>query len=504
MGVGGSVGAGIFVIFGTAVQPTGPAVSVSFFLASFASVFSALCYAELAARIPISGSVYIYAYAAFGELLALLVGVNFMVDNHFSAALSIMSCANYLRGTVASEFSPGYFPSCLVLSLLFAVLLTGVLSVGVESGLKKANALLVFGKLTIVLIIIGMGSTKMHPENLLPFAPYGVMPVISTTSTCTYAFIGFGTVASAAEECVNPRRDLPIGIIVSLLICACLYVAFAIVLCGIVPFREISVEAPVVDAFGPKYANIPAVDALVDWGSVLGLLTTVLVGMYSQARVYLAMARDGLICSFFKRVSPSFGTPMRAQVLCGVLAAALLCCVPVKRIVRFLNIGTLSSYSVVCAGVLALRAERPGAAARASGMVLAVSTLASAVSSHAGPLFGTALLALVLLSWLPLLWQRYTVPLTFACPLCPLLPLLGITINGYMLSQCPWEAWLRLAVVTAVVCGLYVPHALRAVDSNDNSPAPEDSVSSSIIIEACAAGAPGAAAGAQVRHSATL
>jgi len=205
--------------------------------------------------------------------------------------------------------------------------------------MKKVNGVLVIVKVLIVVVIIAVGSLKMHTENLSPFFPYGFGPVAYTSTTCCFAYIGFGTVANAAEECVDPRRDLPIAITASLAICSALYIAFALVLCGIVPFRNIDPAAPVVDAFGPKYANVPWVAVLVDWGAIIGLYTTLLSGLYSQARMYLAMSRDGLICKALSVVSPRFGTPVRSQLLCGLISVVLAVCFPVNKLVRFLNIG---------------------------------------------------------------------------------------------------------------------------------------------------------------------
>lgn len=483
IGVGASVGSGIFVIVGAAVQPTGPAVCISFAFAAVSSIFSALGYAELAARIPESGSVYLYAYVAFGEFVALLFGLNVMVDYHFGAALGVLSCGSYLRDTLLGYFGhDASVPDARILAVLLVALLTATLCVGVEEGMKKINGLLVSVKVTIVVIIIAAGLSRMHGDNLAPFAPFGMWPVLSTSTTCCFAYIGFGTVANAAEECVNPRRDLPIGIIVSLAICSALYIAFALVLCGIVPFRNIDPEAPVADAFGPKYANIPWVLQLVDWGAIIGLYTTLLSGLYSQARMYLAMSRDGLITRSLSIISPRFGTPLRSQVLCGLIAAVLAICFPVKNLVRFLNIGVLLSYTVVCAGVLVLRAEKPGSTAGCCTVLTVATVAAGALVEVVGrapggpvPQVLCAIFILVgLAACYPLCRQRYTVPETFACPLCPVLPVLGVAINGYLLAQCHWEAWARLAGTTVFIILIYVVRVLRAVRSGGNGAAPCD------------------------------
>mmetsp|Transcript_91998 Transcript_91998/g.192349 ORF Transcript_91998/g.192349 Transcript_91998/m.192349 type:complete len:592 (+) Transcript_91998:129-1904(+) len=465
IGVGSSVGSGIFVIVGSAVKPTGPAVCLSFLGAAISSIFSALCYAELAARIPESGSVYLYAYVAFGEFIALLFGLNVLVDYHFGAAMSVLSCGTYLEKTLLGYFGASSpVPSAKVLAASLTAILTLTLCLGVEEGMKKVNGALVTAKVVIVLIIIVVGSTKMEVENLEPFFPYGVSPVLSTSTMCCFAYIGFGTVANAAEECIRPRRDLPIAIVGSLGICALLYVAFALVLCGLVPFLEMDKDAPVTDAFGPKYANIPWVNALVDWGAIIGLYTTLLSGLYSQARMYLAMSRDGLITRHLGRISTRFGTPVISQVTCGLLAALLAIFLDVESLSMYLTIGVLLSYTIVCAGVLVLRAEKPQTTVVCStGLTVASVGMAVALSvpwtfDHGGVVQAVVVSVLgiaVLASSGPLLCQKYSTPTSFACPLTPLLPMIGILLNGFLLAQCHWQAWVRLAGTTVLVMLVY-------------------------------------------------
>lgn len=467
IGVGASVGAGIFVITGVAAVPTGPAVCFSFLLAGISSIFSALCYAELSARIPVSGSVYLYAFVAFGEFVAVLIGLNVLVDYHVGAAVNVASCAMYLRNTLLLMFPHIWLPSSEVISIVLVLLLTCILSFGVENSLKRVNGLLVFGKVGIVLLVIIVGCTKVETSNLSPMFPYGVGPVLSMSATCSFSYIGFGTVTNAAEECIDPHRDLPIGITVSLLICALLYIAFSIVLVGIIPYYEINPEAPAEDAFGPHYANIPWALMLVNWGAVIGLFTTLLTGLYSQARIYLAMARDDLFFHLFEHVSPTLGTPIYAQWLCGIIAA-VLACVEVQKLALFLSIGVLLSYTVVCAGVLVLRSDDPPKAASWSAVVTLFAVAASLASSYISWENYAAMVATIIFTllafgcWSPFYRFNYSRPTTFACPGCPSIPLLGLTINGYLLSQCHWQAWLRLALTSLIILGAY---ALRVRDA---------------------------------------
>jgi len=465
IGVGASVGSGIFVIVGVAVKPVGPAVAISFALAAFSSIFSAYCYAELASRVPVTGSICLYAHFAFGELIALIFGLNFLVDSHISAALGSLTCATYLRKTLVNIFHFEGIPSPNVLAVLILASVTCTLVGGVDKGLKKANSTLVFLKVSIVLIIILIGSTKMEVENLEPFMPNGFTPVLAMTSTCTFSYIGFGTVATAAEECVNPRRDLPIGILISLAICGVLYVAFSLVLCGIVPFQEIDAAAPVDDAFSPRYADLPWVRLLVNIGAVAGVYTTLLTGMYSQGRMYLSMSRDGLLGKYLSDISERFNTPVRAQVMVGAVASVLSLCGGIQGLVHFINVGVLAAYTVVCAGVLVMRADKSGTAAAGSAVTTVVTITGSvlaprlcelpALSGYHPLVYGGTVLA-VLLCWTPMLTMQYSVPkAAFACPLCPWVPLIGITLNGFLLSQCYWQAWVRIGATTLLIMLAY-------------------------------------------------
>jgi len=490
LGVGATVGSAIYSIAGVAAKPTGPAVCLSFFVAACSSIFPALCYAELATKISESGSVYLYAYTAFGELPAIVFALNLLVDFHFGAALGALSMAEYLHKTLQLELGRGiWLPQPAALCVPLLAILTGTLCVGVEYGLKRVNGMLVLLKLVILAAIILAGLTRLHMSNLRPFAPFGMAPVLSMSTTCTFAYIGFGVVANASEECVDPGRAVPFGIVASLVICALLYVTFSLVLCSIVPFRELNEDAPVSNAFGPRYANMPWVCIIVDWGAIVGLCTTLLAGMYSQARIYLALARDGMVPRWLSLVSPTFGTPVRLQIFCGLIATALAVSLPLRQLVNFLNIGSLSSYTVACSSVLTLRAVRPGRVAAGSILVAGTSLIAACTwpllfhtAQGFGPWATVALLvflaAVVVASWLPLWCENYSMPVqdtstgsaSFTCPCCPLLPLLGITMNGYLMSQCHWEAWLRLLLTTvAVVLGylLRVRHKMVQVTCSE-------------------------------------
>jgi len=476
LGIGACVGAGIFIIIGAAVQPTGPAVVISFLLAALGCTFSALCYAELAARLPVSGSVYLYAYTAFGELVAVLCTLNLLVDYHVGAALAAVSTAAYLRSSFAGV-ADSYLPPMELIAASVLATVTASLCFGIDKGLRRVNGVLVAAKIAILVIIIAAGSGEVKWDNLQPFAPFGLAPVAAMAAMCSYSYIGFDVVACAAEECQQPNRDIPLGIISTLFICALLYAGLSLVVCGVVPYHQLDIHVPLATAFGPQHAQMPWINRLVNVGAIVAFITALLGGCYSQARIYLSVSRDGLFFPFFNSISTATGTPIRAQVLCGTLATVLAVTLPLEKLVRFLNIGVLASYSVVCAGVLVLRSTRPADTAVKAGLVSVTSVVSSVVAAHFEhfcsmvipslaverytPHVTAATVAMVALSWWPVLQGRYEVPSSFGCPLCPFVPLLGMTMNGYMLAQCHWEAWARFGVTTVMVVLIYAVKVQR-------------------------------------------
>jgi len=313
-----------------------------------------------------------------------------------------------------------------------------------------------------------VGLMHFQPEHIEPFMPFGLGATFSTATACSFAYVGFDAVANAAEECSNPRRDLPIGIAASLAIFAMLYITFAVALCGVVPFQQLGPEytkTPVSFAFDPGHANVPWVASVVRWGAFFGVLTALITGTYCQARMYLSIARDGLWFSAFTRINDTFGTPINATLWCCGLMAVMAVLFPGERLLNMLNIGVLSSYSIVCSSVLTLRADNPKAAVLGGFGVITIVIVAGGLQS-AGYLDEVWAMLLagvaILVSWVPVLpfMRSYSMPEnTFACPLCPYVPLIGLTLNGYMLSQCHREAWARFGTVTFVMILIY---AIRA------------------------------------------
>jgi len=472
LGVGASIGAGIFVFTGIAAKQAGPAVSLSFLLAAAICVPNALAYAELSSRFPESGSAYLYAYLVFGEVVAVVAGVNLLIDYHVGAASIARSLVGYLarlcqdlgvglpRWLVAVELPGVEFVSFSVLAPLILLAITLVLVRGVQESTSVSNALTVL-KMLIVLLVIGAGLTVSDFENLTPFAPEGAHAVIETSALVFFAYIGFDAVSNTAEECIHPRRDLPFGIIASLLICAALYMGVTLVLCSVVPYGEIDEDAPLTSAF--QGHGMYWIKLVVDTGAVIGLSTTLLVGLYSQARIYLGIARDGLLPKALAVVDLRSGTPTAAQFLCFVVAGVLAFFFDVKRLSSVLSIGIMFVYTTVCAAVLYLRVD-PGEKPMLTPLVSLVGVFAAASgfgSRYEAPSVviytcgGTAVLSLMILCC-RLSFTNPTDTNVFACPWVPLLPALGVAFNLFMMAQLAWEAWVRLVVVTAIVLGAYV------------------------------------------------
>ncbi|MCO5579811.1 hypothetical protein L7F22_033673 [Adiantum nelumboides] len=296
IGIGASIGAGIFVVTGTIANDTGPGVTVSFALAGLACVANALCYAELASRFPaLVGGAYLYAYSAFNELVAFMVFCQLMLDYHIGAASITRSLAGYLvnvleliptlSGQIPVWFGPGGktvlggFFSINVLAPIILLILTFILSQGVRES-AVVNAVMTVTKVVIVLVVIVLGAFEVDTSNWTPFAPNGVPAIVTGATVAYFAYVGFDAVANSAEESRRPKRDLPIGILVSLVTCAALYVAVCLVITGMVPYQNLSGDAPLAEAFTER--GLPFITALISIGAVAGLTTTVLVGLYVQ------------------------------------------------------------------------------------------------------------------------------------------------------------------------------------------------------------------------------
>ena len=387
LGIGEIIGAGIFVISGTAAADhAGPAVLISFVIAGLGCLFSGLCYAEFASLIPESGSSYTYAYATMGRFMAWFIGWNMVLEYLVSASTVGVGWSGYfvsLLGNVGMEFpaafanapiaGPGFnelhFTGAIV-NLPAVALIVG-LSVVLVIGVRESagfNNVMVLIKTTIVVLVILFGLPYVRAANLTPFVPantgewghFGTSGILAASGLIYFAYIGFESVSVAAQEARDARRDIPIGILGSLLICTVLYIGMAVVMVGITDWRTLNVPNPVSFAVG----RIPALRWLVipvDIGALAGLATVTFVALYGQSRVFYAMARDGFLPPLFSNIHPRFRTPVRGTVLTSVVAAGLAAIFPLDILADLVSIGTLLAFVVVCVGIMILRISAPHA-----------------------------------------------------------------------------------------------------------------------------------------------
>jgi basic amino acid/polyamine antiporter, APA family len=437
LGVGAIIGTGIFVLTGIAAHDkVGPALTLSFVVAGAACIFAALCYAEFASMVPVAGSAYTYAYATLGELFAWIIGWDLVLEYAVGSATVAHGWSHYFQDFIGIlgiklphvftnapfDFNPatGRLAATGTIIDLPALVIAGMITIVLVIGIRESasfNAAMVIVKLVIVLFVIVVGAFYVDPRNWQPFAPYGYtglsffghtllgetgrggepLGMLAGAATIFFAYIGFDSVSTHAEEARNPRRDVPIGIVVSLILCTVLYIAVAAVLTGMVPYDKINIDAPVSDAF--KQVGLPWAQFLISLGALTGITSVLLVLMLSQPRVLLAMARDGLVpSSFFGAVHERFRTPWKSTILTGVFVGSMGALVPLRILAELVNIGTLLAFVIVCAAVLIMRRTHPEA-------------------------------------------DR-----PFRCPLVPLVPILGIAFCLLLMFSLPAENWLRLII----------------------------------------------------------
>ncbi len=370
MGIGAIVGTGIFVLTGTGALTAGPALTLSFLIAAIACGLAALCYAEFASAIPVSGSIYTYSYATLGEIVAWMIGWDLLVEYGLATSAVSVGWSGYfqsliagfgLRLPVALSAAPGAVPGIETIvnlpAFLIMLIITWVVSYGVRESARITNLMGAI-KLAVVLLFIAVGVWYVQPANWQPFAPFGATGVFSAAALVFFAFIGFDAVCSAAEEVRNPPRDLPIGIIGSLAVCAVLYVAVAAIMTGIVPYQSFAgVDHPV--SLALQLAGQTWVAGFVDLGAIVGMTTVILVMTYAQTRIIFAMSRDGLLPERLSSVHPVHATPYFATWTVGLVFATIAAFVPLSVLAELINIGTLAAFTLVSIAVLVLRRTHP-------------------------------------------------------------------------------------------------------------------------------------------------
>ena len=360
-GIGAIVGTGIFVITGIAAADyAGPGVVLSFIIAGTAAIFAALCYAEFASMVPIAGSAYTYSYASLGEIWAWIIGWDLILEYTVSVAAVAVGWSGY----IASFFAAAGFalPPALVNpygtegglvnlpAIVIISAITCLLILGIKEG-SQVNKVIVIIKLLVLALFLFIGIENINPVNWNPFLPFGWSGVFAGAAIVFFAYIGFDAVSTAAEEVRDPQRNLPIGIIVSLLISTALYIGVSAVLTGIVPYSSLGMTAAPV-AYALTEIGVGWGSALVSVGAICGITSVLLVLLYGQSRIFLAMARDGLLPEVFAKVHPNLRTPVNISILLGVVTAVLASTLPLVTIAELVNIGTLAAFIIVATGVL--------------------------------------------------------------------------------------------------------------------------------------------------------
>ena len=442
LGIGGIIGAGIFALVGTAaagdaLRPgAGPALVISFVLTASACALTGLCYAELAALVPIAGSAYTYAYATLGEIVAWVIGWDLVLEyavGNVAVAISWSGYFSELLRSAGIEF-PRWLatdwrtaahdplllaaaPRLVGIPIVFnlpavgiVTLLSAILLVGVRESVWLNN-LMVAIKLAVLGFFLVIGVCYVDPARWKPFAPNGWAGIQAGAAVVFFAFIGFDCVSTTAEECRNPKRDLPIGILGSLACCTVIYVAVAAVLTGMVPWDRLNTPEPLSVAMRGLRLNWAA--GIVAFGSVVAHTAVLLAFQLGQPRILMAMARDGLLPPAFARIHPKFRTPHVATILTGVLVAGGSAAASLEEMADLCNIGTLAAFLIVCVGVLVLRARQP---------------------------------------------ER---PRPFRCPWVPLVPLLGALACLYLMLGLPQTAWIRFAIWLLLGLACYAAYGLR-------------------------------------------
>src|SRR6266853_6677293 len=481
LGVGAVIGAGIFVLSGLGAHYAGPGLMLSFVLSGLGCAFAALCYAEFAAMIPLAGSAYTYAYATLGELFAWIIGWDLTLEyamgastvssgwsNHFIELLNIFhskmplwlaydhwtglstatkavarqmaqaSDATLQPGTQAvldkvdaiiAAQSPQLVQQAHALlnaplifgheigfnlpAFVIALVITAILAIGIKES-ARFNATIVTIKVAVVLFVIGLGIRYVNAANWgsdwSTFAPYGFSGIGAGAAYIFFAYIGFDAVSTTAQEAKNPQRDLPIGIMASLLICTILYILVAAVLTGMVPWQDINIEAPIARAFLDR--GLVGASHVITLGALAGLTSVMLVMLLGQTRVLYSMANDGLLPKkFFAAIHPKFRTPYKNTMLVGLLAAIVGSVTPIDDIGKMVNIGTLLAFVIVCIAVMVLRKTNP---------------------AQARP---------------------------FRTPWVPLVPILGILFNGFMMYKLGWVNWARLIIWLGIGLVVYFTYS---------------------------------------------
>jgi len=439
LGVGCVIGAGIFVLTGTAAAlHAGPAVALSFIVSAFGCLLAGLCYAEFASMIPVSGSAYTYGYATMGEFVAWIIGWDLILEYLFGSATVAVGWSGYVTSLLQdfglqlpasicqSPFvfdASGWhttgaivnFPAVFVVALMTTLLVIGIK----ESA--KFNNIIVLIKVVVILLFVGFGIAHINVHNWTPFVPantgiwgqYGWSGILTGAGVVFFAYIGFDAVSTTAQEAINPKRDMPIGILTSLVICTILYIAVSLTLTGIVNYKDLNVPAPIALAIDTAGASLIWLRPIIKVGAIAGLSSVVLVLLLGQSRVFFSMASDGLLWKSFAKVHPRFKTPYITTIVTGCFAALFAGLFPIGLLGELVSIGTLLAFVIVSVGIIILRKTEPDA------------------------------------------------PRSFRTPWVPVIPILGALVCFAQMASLPRDTWVRLFVWMAIGFVIYFTYSRK-------------------------------------------
>lgn len=435
LGIGAIIGAGIFVLTGAAAsQHAGPAVVISFVVAGVACAFAGLCYSEFASMIPIAGSAYTYAYATLGEFIAWIIGWDLILEYLFGASTVAVGWSGYVTSFLKdfgihipvslcnapisydaaahTYASTGAFLNVPAMAII--AIMTTLLVIGIRES-ANFNNVIVFIKVIVILLFIFLGFKYVKAENWTPFIPentgtfgeYGWSGIIRAAGIIFFAYIGFDAVSTAAQEAKNPQKDMPWGILGSLVVCTILYILVGLVMTGIVPYKWLNDPAPIAVAINATGEGLAWLRPLIKVGAIAGLSSVILVMLMGQPRIFYSMSKDGLLPPSFSKVHPKYKTPYITTILTGAVAMVVAGLFPIGLLGELVSIGTLLAFVIVCGGVLVLRYKQPG------------------------------------------------LKRPFKTPLFPLVPILGMLSSLGLMYFLPLDTWVRLLVWMALGIVIY-------------------------------------------------
>lgn len=439
LGVGAIIGTGIFVLTGTAAANyAGPALTISFVISAIGCLLAGLCYAEFASMIPVAGSAYAYSYSTLGELIAWFIGWDLILEYLFTAGTVAVGWSGYVISFLngigihipasIAESPFGYdvhsgwyltgsiinFPAMFIISLMAVLLVLGI------KQSATLNNVIVFVKVIVILLFIGFGIAYISTDNWVPYIPeqtsfghFGFSGILRGAGVIFFAYIGFDAVSTAAQEAKNPQKDMPKGILYSLLICTVLYVAVTLVLTGIAHYTELDHPAPIAYAIDKVGSGLQWLSPLVKIGAIAGLSSVVLVMMLGQSRIFYSMSKDGLLPKFFSGVHRKYGTPYKSTFVTGIASAIIAGVLPINILGELVSIGTLMAFVIVCVSIIVLRKISP------------------------------------------------EVNRPFKTPFVPLVPILGAAICLLQMIFLPWDTWLRLILWMVIGFIIYFSYSIK-------------------------------------------